>query len=69
MNPDDNNLNATSLVSVSNAEIRAAKIDWITARDGDTPEDQVYMLFEYFRLLVSMQAQEIAEEFRAQHQR
>jgi len=69
VNPDDNNLNATSLVSVSNAEIRAAKIDWITARDGDTPEGQVDMLFEYFRMLVSMQAQEIAEEFRAQRQR
>ena len=69
MNPDDNNPHAISLVSVSNAEIRTAKLDWITARDGDTPEDQVDMLFEYFRMLVSMQAQEIAEEFRAQRKR
>jgi hypothetical protein len=58
---------ATSAWTVSDAEIRVAKRDWLRARDTDAPADDVAMAFEYFRLLIGAQAQQIAEEFRAQH--
>jgi hypothetical protein len=51
---------------VTDAEIRAAKRDWLRARDDDAPAQDVAMAFEYFRILIGAQAQQIAEEFRAQ---
>ncbi len=52
---------------ISDAEIRAAKHDWLAARDGDedVPAERVAILFEYYRALISLQAQQIADEFRA----
>lgn len=54
---------------ISDDEIREAKHSWLAARDGVTEvtPERVAVLFEYFRTLISLQAQQIAEEFRAQH--
>ncbi|BDO43540.1 MAG: hypothetical protein BGO38_00745 [Cellulomonas sp. 73-145] len=52
---------------ISDAEIRVAKYEWLAARDGDdeVPAERVAILFEYYRALISLQAQQIADEFRA----
>ncbi|WP_337973755.1 hypothetical protein [Cellulomonas sp. NTE-D12] len=44
-----------------------AKYEWLAARDGDdeVPAERVAILFEYYRALISLQAQQIADEFRA----
>lgn len=54
---------------VSPEEIEQARIDWLAARDGDedVPAERVAALFEYYRALISLEAQQIAEEFRAGH--
>ena len=43
------------------------KGDWLRARDDDASEEDVAFAFEYFRMLIAAQAQQIAEEFRARH--
>ena len=53
--------------TVSDAEVRVAKRDWLLARDDDAPAEDVAFAFEYFRMLIGAQAQQIADEFRAQH--
>ncbi|MBN9374510.1 MAG: hypothetical protein J0I40_03780 [Cellulomonas sp.] len=53
--------------TVTDAEIRVAKRDWLRARDNDAPTEDVEMAFEYYRMLMSAQAQQIAEEFRSRH--
>jgi hypothetical protein len=58
---------ATSAWAVTDAEIRLAKRDWLRARDDGAPAEDVAFAFEYFRLLIGAQAQQIAEEFRARH--
>lgn len=58
---------ATWTWHVTDAEIRIAKREWLRARDnGEDPQD-VALLFEFFRILLSIQAQQIADEFRARH--
>ncbi len=52
---------------VTDSEIRAAKRDWLNARDNGGDAQQIAFLFEYFRMLLSVQAQQIADEFRTQH--
>ncbi len=56
---------STWVWNVTDAEIRVAKRDWLRARDDDAPEADVAFAFEYFRMLIGAQAQQIAEEFRA----
>ena len=53
---------------ISDDEIHAAKHSWLAARDGvtETSTERVAVLFEYYRTLISLQAQQIADEFRAQ---
>ena len=58
---------ATWAWTVNDAEIRVAKRDWLRARDDGAPAEDVAFAFEYFRMLIGAQAQQIAEEFRAQH--
>ena len=55
-------------LQISDAEIRAAKHEWLAARDGDdeVAPEWVAILFEYYRALIRLQAQQIADEFRAQ---
>jgi hypothetical protein len=53
--------------TVTDAEIRVAKRDWLRARDDGAAAEDVEMAFEYYRMLMSAQAQQIADEFRAQH--
>ncbi len=52
---------------ISDAEIRFAKHEWLAARDGDDEvgPERVAILFEYYRALISLQAQQIADEFRS----
>lgn len=57
----------TSAWNVTDAEIRVAKRDWLRARDDGAPAIDVAMAFEYYRLLMGIQAQQIADEFRARH--
>lgn len=53
------------LIHVTNADIRAARHAWDAARDrGDDPARVAELLASYWRL-VSTQAQQIADEFRA----
>lgn len=54
---------------ITDQEIHAAKYEWLAARDGDddVPTERVAVLFEYYRALISLQAQQIAAEFRARH--
>lgn len=63
----DNAQPTTSTWHITDAEIRVAKRDWLRARDGGAPAEDVATRFEYFRILIGAQAQQIAEEFRAQH--
>lgn len=65
MNPEPENSATTWAWRVTDAEIHAAKRDWLRARDRGAAEQDVAWLFEYFRILLSAQAQQIAEEFRA----
>jgi hypothetical protein len=53
--------------TVTDNEIRLAKRDWLKARDNGAPDQDVEMAFEYYRMLMSAQAQQIAEDFRARH--
>jgi hypothetical protein len=52
-------------VVVTNADIAAAKRDWQLARNrGDLPE-RVDSAYDVYRRLISAQAQQIADTFRA----
>jgi hypothetical protein len=53
--------------TVTDAELRAAKRAWLRARDDGAAAADVAMAFAYYRLLMGTQAQQIADEFRAQH--
>lgn len=52
-------------IDVTDNDIRIAKRAWIAARDGDASEPVVDRLHEDLRMLVSAQAQQIADDFRA----
>jgi uncharacterized protein YecT (DUF1311 family) len=52
-------------IEVTDSDIRVAKRAWIAARDGDAPEAAVDRLYEDLRMLISAQAQQIADDFRA----
>ncbi|HEY0117913.1 MAG TPA: hypothetical protein VGC04_03950 [Cellulomonas sp.] len=58
---------ATWAWTVTDAEVRLAKRDWLRARDDGAAAEDVAFAFEYFRMLIGAQAQQIADEFRAQH--
>ena len=52
-------------VVITNADIAAAKRDWQVARNrGDLP-DRIEAAYDVYRRLVSAQAQQIADTFRA----
>lgn len=51
-------------VEVSDADISAAKADWLAARDSGFPEVLVDRAFDVYRRLISAQAQQIADDFR-----
>ncbi|OZB50986.1 MAG: hypothetical protein B7X40_00335 [Cellulomonas sp. 14-74-6] len=54
---------------ISDDEIHAAKYNWLAARDGavDVPAERVALLFEYYRALISLQAQQLAADLRSRH--
>lgn len=55
---------------ISDAEIVEAKLEWLTERDSATPSaERVSASFEYYRALISLQAQQIADEFRTSSDR
>lgn len=51
---------------VTPGEICRARRDWLAARDGEGPvaDSEIDLLFEYYRFLISLQAQQIADDFR-----
>jgi hypothetical protein len=52
-------------VVITNADIAAAKRDWQLARSrGDGP-DEVEAAYDFYRRLVSAQAQQIADTYRS----
>ena len=53
-------------IDVTNADISAAKGDWLAARDGDAPQSRVDELLSGYERLVQTQAQQIADDFRSQ---
>lgn len=51
-------------IDVTDADIRAAKREWIAARDGDASDSEVDRRYELLRVLVHAQAQQIADAVR-----
>lgn len=66
---DDFSMTVDWRLFISDTEIHAAKYEWLAARDGDddVAPERVAILFEYYRALMSLQAQQLADEFRARH--
>lgn len=64
---DDFSMTVDWRLVISDSEIHAARYEWLAARDGedDVPPEKVAVLFEYMRALMSLQAQQLADEFRA----
>ncbi|MFI2754378.1 hypothetical protein ACGIF2_13190 [Cellulomonas sp. P22] len=56
-------------VEITDADVRAAKQDWLTARDSGVPGIGVDAAFWLYARLISTQAQQLAETFRAAHRR
>jgi len=52
-------------IEVTNEDIGAAKFAWLAARDSDKPDARVEQLFAGYESLIHVQAQQIADEFRA----
>lgn len=69
MEGDDDPRTLKWSLRVSGAEIRQAKRDWLAARDSDAdvPNARVEMLFDYYRALIRIQAQQVADDFRSRH--
>lgn len=57
--PDD------TRVVITNADIAAAKRDWMLARGRSDRPDQIDEAYDLYRRLVSAQAQQIADTFRS----
>ena len=67
MEPDgDFRERAEARPGISDDDVRAAKRQWLAARDGDgeVPDERVETLFERYRTLISRQAQQLADEVR-----
>ena len=54
-------------IDVTNADIGAAKSAWLAARDGHAPQPRVDELQRGYAGLMQTQAQQIADDFRAQN--
>ena len=51
-------------VEITDADVRAAKKDWLAARDGVDPDCDVERALWYYTRLISTQAQQIADRVR-----
>jgi hypothetical protein len=51
-------------VEITDDDVRAAKVDWLRARDGSAPTDIVARFFWLYVRLISTQAQQLADDFR-----
>lgn len=56
-------------VEISDADVRVAKQDWLTARDSGAPASAVDSAFWLYTRLISTQAQQLADLFRTTHRR
>ncbi|BDO41303.1 hypothetical protein [Cellulomonas sp. NTE-D12] len=54
-------------VDVTDQDISTARSLWVAARDGDADDARVALLFQDLFRLISAQAQQIADDFRAAH--
>ncbi|BDO40617.1 hypothetical protein [Cellulomonas sp. NTE-D12] len=68
---DEHSMAVNPPLFISDDEIHAARYDWLAARDADAdvPPERVALLFEYYRALISLQARQLADEFRARRGR
>ena len=62
---DVGNNETTWRVDVTDDDIRGAKRAWVDARERGDADDAVAARFDTYRQLVSGQAQQIADDFRA----
>ncbi|NYI59353.1 hypothetical protein [Cellulomonas soli] len=65
---DEQRIDATGTewrIAITDADIRAAKKAWQAACEGEASLARTHQLHESYRGLVRLQAQQIAEEFRA----
>ena len=51
-------------MEITDADVRAAKRDWLSARDGDAPASIVESTFWFYSRLISTQAQQLADDVR-----
>jgi hypothetical protein len=51
-------------MEITDADVRAAKLDWLAARDGVVPGRDVEQAFWLYTRLISTQAQQIADDVR-----
>ena len=51
-------------VDVTNADLRAAKQQWLAAYDGGAPNALIDLLYQDYVHLISAQAQQLADELR-----
>lgn len=51
-------------VEITDADVRAAKRDWLAARDDGEPAVTVDAAFWLYRTLMSTQAQQLADDLR-----
>jgi len=52
-------------IDVTDADVRAAKREWVAARDGDATDAEVERRYGVLRMLVHAQAQQLADDVRA----
>ncbi|MGV8976894.1 MAG: hypothetical protein ACOH17_02510 [Cellulomonas sp.] len=57
-------INDALRVEITDADVRAAKMDWLAARDGVDPDRDADGALWYYKRLISTQAQQIADEVR-----
>ena len=62
---DDERTGAAWRVVVTNGDVAAAKRAWLGARDGGAHQVTVEARFDLYRRLISAQAQQVADDFRA----
>ncbi|HEY5554895.1 MAG TPA: hypothetical protein VIK43_08215 [Cellulomonas sp.] len=51
-------------VEITDADVRAAKKDWLAARDAVDPDRDIERALWYYTCLISTQAQQVADEVR-----
>jgi len=51
-------------MEITDTDVRAAKRDWLRARDHGAPAPAVAALFWFYKRMISTQAQQLADDLR-----